>query len=91
MKAAGRAACLAEDRQLAPDERVFEYFLNQLRLRRGVCRSQFEARTGVAWAAVTGRVEELLSRGLAREEGDWLIPTELGWRFSNESQALFLP
>jgi oxygen-independent coproporphyrinogen-3 oxidase len=82
---------LAEDRLLPPEERVFEFFLNQLRLRRGVRKSQFEARTGLAWDVVAQRVAQLLDRGLLREEQDWLVPTELGWRFSNDAQALFLP
>ncbi len=82
---------LAEDRVLPPEERVFEFFLNQLRLRRGVRRSQFEARTGLAWEVVVQRVGQLLDRGLLREEQDWLVPTELGWRFSNDAQAVFLP
>jgi oxygen-independent coproporphyrinogen-3 oxidase len=82
---------LAEDRWLPPEERVFEFFLNQLRLRRGVRKSHFEARTGLAWDIVAQRVGQLLDRGLLSEEPDWLVPTELGWRFSNESQALFLP
>ena len=82
---------LAEDRLLPPEERVFEFFLNQLRLRRGVRRSQFEARTGLAWEVVVQRVGQLLDRGLLREEQDWLVPTELGWRFSNDAQAVFLP
>jgi oxygen-independent coproporphyrinogen-3 oxidase len=82
---------LAEDRVLEPEERVFEFFLNQLRLRRGVRKSQFEPRTGLAWELVAQRVGQLLDRGLLSEQQDWLVPTELGWRFSNESQAVFLP
>lgn len=82
---------LAEDRVVPPEERVFEFFLNQLRLRRGVRKSQFEPRTGLVWDVVAHRVAQLLERNLLREQGDWLVPTELGWRFSNESQALFLP
>jgi oxygen-independent coproporphyrinogen-3 oxidase len=82
---------LAEDRLLPPEERVFEFFLNQLRLRRGVRKSQFEARTGLAWEVVAQRVGQLRERGLLREEHDCLVPTELGWRFSNDAQALFLP
>jgi len=91
MKAAGDAASLADDRPVPTEERAFEFFLNQLRLRRGVSKAQFEARTGLAWAVVAERVSELVSRGLALDQGDWLVPTELGWRFGNESQALFLP
>lgn len=91
MRAVGVGASVAEDRLVPPDERVFEFFLNQFRLRRGVRKSQFEGRTGVAWTSVAPRVDALLLKGLAVDEGDWLTPTELGWRFSNESQAIFLP
>ncbi len=91
MKAAGAGRTVAEDRVLNPDERVFEFFLNQLRLRDGVIKAQLEPRTGVAWEAVSGRVGKAVEKGLLRDEGDVLSPTELGWRFSNETQALFLP
>ena len=91
MQAIARGGGLAEDRLVPDEERSFEFFLNQLRLRRGVQKSQFEARTGLDWAMVSKRVDELLSKGLAVEEKGWLVPTELGWRFSNESQAIFLP
>ena len=91
MQAIAEGGGLAEDRWVTDEERAFEFFLNQLRLRRGVQKSQFEARTGLDWAFVSQRVDELLSRGLAVEEEGRLVPTELGWRFSNESQAIFLP
>lgn len=82
---------LAEDRPLPPEERIFEFFLNQLRLRRGVSRAQFEPRTGLGWDTVAERVERLLREGLYQERDDRLVPTELGWRFGNEAQAVFLP
>jgi len=91
MDAVARGDGLAEDRTVGADERVFEFFLNQLRLRSGVRKSQFEARTGLAWSFVDERVAELVSRGLVTDENGWLVPTGLGWRFSNESQAIFLP
>lgn len=91
MQAVAGGEGLAEDRVLPARERVFEFFLNQLRLRGGVQKSMLGPRTGVDWEGVAGRVDQLLSKGLAEECGDLLVPTELGWRFSNESQALFLP
>jgi oxygen-independent coproporphyrinogen-3 oxidase len=87
----GGEGALAEDRQLPPEERIFEFFLNQLRLRRGVRIADFEPRTGLVWDSVAGPVDELLRRGLYRTEADRLVPTELGWRFGNEAQILFLP
>ncbi|MBT8048833.1 MAG: oxygen-independent coproporphyrinogen III oxidase-like protein [Xanthomonadales bacterium] len=91
MKAVTHGSGLAEDRKLDAGERVFEFFLNQLRLREGVLKNQLEPRTGVAWGAVSERVRRAVDKGLLREDNTRLTPTELGWRFSNEVQALFLP
>ena len=82
---------LAEDKNLEPRERVFEFFLNQLRLRAGVRKSQFEPRTGVSWCEVSAPVVQAIEKGLLKDENEVLAPTSLGWRFSNEIQALFLP
>jgi len=82
---------IAEDRQLEPADRVFEFFLNQLRLRDGVDKSHFHARTGVAWSEVGEPVQIAIQNGLLKDENGRLAPTDLGWRFSNELQALFLP
>ena len=87
----GGQVALAEDRVLPPGERIFEFFLNQLRLRHGVRIADFEPRTGLGWDTVAAPVEQLLRRGLYRAEAGRLVPTELGWRFGNEAQALFLP
>lgn len=82
---------LAEDRLIGKEERIFEFFLNQLRLFEGVRKEQFAARTGLAWPEVSGRIEEAINRGLLKDRGDVLKPTALGWRFSNETQQIFLP
>ncbi len=91
MKQVGQGNGLAEDRALEASERVFEFFLNQLRLRGGVRKSQFEPRTGVAWSEVSAPVGLAIEKGLLKDENGVLAPTSLGWRFSNEIQALFLP
>jgi oxygen-independent coproporphyrinogen-3 oxidase len=91
MTAVAGGGGLAEDRLVPAEERVFEFFLNQLRLRSGVRKAHFAARTGLPWNVVEERVNQLLARGLATDEDGWLRPTELGWRFSNDSQAIFLP
>ena len=83
--------CLADDRVLEAPELIFEFFLNQLRLRDGVRMSQFSPRTGLAWESVQEPVRAAMDKGLLEEKGDCLVPTDLGWRFSNEIQALFLP
>ena len=69
----------------------FLHLLNQLRLKRGVKKSQFTARTGLPWSSAEKAVDTAVAKGLLRDSGERLEPTELGWRFSNETQALFLP
>jgi oxygen-independent coproporphyrinogen-3 oxidase len=91
MQQVGKGNGLAEDRSLQSSERVFEFFLNQLRLIDGVRKDQFEPRTGVAWDEVSGPVSQAIEKGLLKDENGVLAPTDLGWRFSNEIQALFLP
>jgi oxygen-independent coproporphyrinogen-3 oxidase len=91
LKALQTGQFVSEDRILGTAERIFEFFLNQLRLQRGVRKDQFVARTGLPWAAVSQQVGIAISKGLLEDDGQWLRPTELGWRFSNETQAIFLP
>ena len=91
MASAGTAGALAEDRLLSQEDRVFEFFLNQLRLRSGVQKLQFEPRTGLPWNSVASRVTSLIDKGLLEEQGDRLAPTETGWRFVNDMQSVFLP
>ena len=91
MRGVAQGEPVAQDRVLDEGELIFDYFLNQLRLRDGVVKKHFSARTGLAWGAVSGPVERALDRGLLEDCGDALKPTDLGWRFVNETQALFLP
>jgi len=91
MTAVEAGSGVADDRVLPQEERIFEFFLNQLRLREGVIMAQFEPRTGLPRESIQARVAELLERELVTEADGRLAPTELGWRFVNDSQALFLP
>jgi oxygen-independent coproporphyrinogen-3 oxidase len=85
------AAWYAEKRDIAGPERCFEFFLNQLRLRGGVNLDDFTPRTGLGWQAAQTAVHEAEHKGLLVQRGRKLMPTELGWRFINDTQALFLP
>jgi len=77
---------------VATEELPFEYMLNVLRLTDDFGEANFVARTGLPFAAIERSVDEaqrkrLLERGAA---GQWRV-TELGQRFLNDLQALFLP
>jgi oxygen-independent coproporphyrinogen-3 oxidase len=91
LKAKQTGKWLVDDRLIDEEERVFEFFLNQLRLYDGVRKEQFTPRTGVSWDRVTSRVEKAIESGLLTDSNGVLKPTSLGWRFSNEIQAIFLP
>lgn len=72
-------------------ELPFEFMLNALRLREGFTQALFEARTGLRWQDISAPVAESQNRGLLENDGaDHWRPTELGQRFLNDLQALFL-
>ncbi|MEL7451658.1 MAG: radical SAM family heme chaperone HemW [Pseudomonadota bacterium] len=90
------SACEAGEQVSAerlPDERerCFEFALNALRLREGFSSGLFEGRALQAGDALKGPVATAMERGLLEQHqpGCWR-PTDLGWRFLNDLQALFL-
>lgn len=81
----------AESRKLSDEELVFEFFLNQLRLKEGVTINDFSARTGLHWNVVVSRVMKAVDKGLLEIRHGRVCPTDLGWRFVNDTQQIFLP
>ena len=82
---------LAQDEAVAPGELAFQYFLNALRLRHGFTLEGFAARTGLEKTWIERPLGEALERGLLEPVDGGFRPSELGWRVSNDLQALFLP
>src|SRR5688572_19500805 len=78
--------------EVATADLPFEYMLNVLRLTDAFAEADFEARTGLAFAAIRPDIQEAERKRLVREAGvgSWRV-TELGQRFLNDLQALFLP
>ncbi|HET6564679.1 MAG TPA: radical SAM family heme chaperone HemW [Xanthomonadales bacterium] len=91
MAAAASGNWRAEDRAIDGEERKFEFFLNQLRLKKGVNLADFSPRTGLPESVLDDALAEAAQRGLLERTGERLVTTELGWRFVNEIQGLFLP
>ena len=85
---------IAAREDLDREARIFEFFLNQLRLKQGVRVSDFGPRTGLDTDVAEPMVSSAIERGLlvARESDSGPVwrPTELGWRFVNETQQMFL-
>jgi putative oxygen-independent coproporphyrinogen III oxidase len=81
-----------ERRVPSPEELVFEFCLNALRLVRGFEPALFEARTGLPWSTLEARVAQARGRGLlVPADAGPVRPTPLGRRFLNDLQAVFLP
>jgi putative oxygen-independent coproporphyrinogen III oxidase len=83
---------IEEERRLEPEERLFEFMLNALRLTDGFCLEAFERLTGLPAVAALPGLERCRRLGLLVSNGAsaWR-PTALGRRFLNDAQALFLP
>jgi coproporphyrinogen III oxidase-like Fe-S oxidoreductase len=75
---------------LSADRLPFDFMLNALRLNDGVPLSMFEARTGLPRTAIAGKLAIARERGWLEPDDDWLRPTELGRRFTNDVIGLFL-
>ncbi len=88
---AGTTQVLAETRRLTPDEAVFEFMLNALRLVEGVPLTLFSERTGLPLAVVETALAQAIRRGMLEERNDVLRPTVLGQHFLNDLIGLFLP
>jgi oxygen-independent coproporphyrinogen-3 oxidase len=76
---------------ISDEERIFEFFLNQLRLKQGVTIRDFSPRTGLPWELVESRVKKAVDKGLLEVRHGHVSPTALGWKFVNDIQLMFLP
>jgi oxygen-independent coproporphyrinogen-3 oxidase len=87
---AGRGHFVAAQRNLSPADLVFEFMLNALRLRGGFAPELFAERTGLPLASLEPGLRAAQARGLVEAGAQRIRPTELGMRFLNDLQALFL-
>lgn len=82
---------LTERRTVVAAELPFEFMLNALRLREGFAVSLFEERTGLPVESIDPELRAAQVRGLLQWTGCAWEPTELGFRFLNDLQEMFLP
>ena len=88
---AGSAAVIGGDEILDASRLPFDFMLNALRLNAGVPMAMFEARTGLPRSAIVEPLAAACSKGWLEDDPEWLRPTELGRRFTNDVIGLFLP
>lgn len=80
-----------EEFEVARDELGFEFMLNALRLVNGFEVNLFAERTGLTLNAVERALTQAESKGLLHRDHKLIRPTELGQRFLNDLQQMFLP
>jgi len=79
------------EKLVTSSELPFEFMLNALRLNEGFSRKLFESATGRPWTSIVLTVARAESKGLLAHLGkDHWRPTDLGRRFLNDLQEMFL-
>jgi putative oxygen-independent coproporphyrinogen III oxidase len=68
----------------------FEFMLNALRLRHGFGLREFTERTGLPITAITSALDEAQAKGLIERDFARVLPTQRGFDFLSDLQALFL-
>jgi putative oxygen-independent coproporphyrinogen III oxidase len=81
---------LQEEVDVARGDVGFEFMLNALRLTSGVPAASFAERTGYPLALVAHGIDVATRKGLLDPEPGSLKATELGRRFLNDLQSMFL-
>ncbi len=90
METALAGNALEASRVLLRDDLVFEFMLNALRLVEGVPLEMFARHTGLDPAELAPELRLARARGLLDADRETLRATELGRRFLNDLQQIFL-
>jgi oxygen-independent coproporphyrinogen-3 oxidase len=81
---------IQEEFELARDDLGFEFMLNALRLNEGFEVNLFGERTGLTLNAIEKQLNLAETKGLLYRDHRVIRPTELGRRFLNDLQQIFL-
>lgn len=90
MEQVALGAPLQEEREIGREEMGFEFMLNTLRLCEGFEPRLFMERTGMALNAIERQLNAAEAKGLLYRDHQIIRPTELGQRFLNDLQEMFL-
>jgi len=80
-----------EEYEVARDELAFEFMLNAMRLTDGIDVNLLSERTGLTINQMEQALTEAETKGLLYRDHRVLRPTDLGQRFLNDLQEIFLP
>ncbi|QOL51784.1 radical SAM family heme chaperone HemW [Massilia litorea] len=90
MEAAKRGNPVQEEHEIARADMGFEFMLNTLRLTGGFDPNLFGERTGMSITAISRALDAAEAKGLITRDFKLIRPTELGQRFLNDLQEMFL-
>jgi putative oxygen-independent coproporphyrinogen III oxidase len=79
-----------EEHEISRDEMGFEFMLNALRLQGGFSPNLFAERTGMQMNVIERQLQQAEAKGLLYLDHQIIRPTELGQRFLNDLQQMFL-
>ena len=89
---AGTPQAIGGEETISVTRRPFEFMLNALRLCHGFPLSLFTQRTGLSQTAIARPLNAAVERGwLCIDTDQWVSPSPLGQRFTNDIITLFLP
>ncbi|MBQ5962718.1 radical SAM family heme chaperone HemW [Massilia sp. ZL223] len=90
IEAARRGNPVQEEREIGRADMGFEFMLNALRLVDGFDPNLFGERTGMSISTIGKALNEAEAKGLLYRDHKLIRPTELGQRFLNDLQEMFL-
>jgi len=90
IEAARKGYAVSEEHEIGRADMGFEFMLNALRLTEGFDPNLFGERTGLSINAIEKALNEAEQKGLIYRDFKVIKPTELGQRFLNDLQEMFL-
>ena len=90
MDKAFAGSAVTQDSEVSRADLPFEFMLNALRLREGFKLQDFAEKTGLPFSAIQKGLDEAERKGLIERDFVRVKPTERGFDFLNDLQALFL-
>lgn len=90
MEAVANGNPVQEQAEIGRDEMGFEFMLNTLRLTGGFAPNLFGERTGMSINSIEKTMDLAEAKGLLYRDHTIIRPTELGQRFLNDLQQMFL-
>jgi len=90
IEAAKRGNPVQEEHEVGRADMGFEFMLNTLRLTGGFDPNLFGERTGMSINTIAKSLNEAEAKGLIYRDHKLIRPTELGQRFLNDLQEMFL-